>query len=346
MTVAAPAKLISAPEMVSATVRTFPTAILSAIFACCASACCAEPPGYYASAEGKGGQSLRQALHEIIDAHTVLEYSMTDEAFALTDRDPADASRVILIYSRRSEPALCCTGEWNREHVWPNSLGIDRRLPPYSDLHNLRPSDYDVNSERGHKYFDESDPSALEFTDPAHPESITCSSDADSWEPPESIKGDVARAMFYMAIRYEGGSGEPDLELTDDPSEITTSGSKMGRLTTLLVWHLVDPVSPEEQLRNERVFSRQGNRNPFVDHPEWVTEIWPTPLQLDLRHDATQAELTWPAGIPGARLEISKTLGSWEPHDATPLESDGMLSIVFDTATSRRQFYRLSLSLK
>jgi hypothetical protein len=119
----------------------------------------------------------------------------------------------------------------------------------------------------------------------------------------------------------------------------------MGRLTTLLVWHLVDPVSPEEQLRNERVFSRQGNRNPFVDHPEWVTEIWPTPLQLDLRHDATQAELTWPAGIPGARLEISKGLGSWEPHDATPLESDGMLSIVFDTATSRRQFYRLSLSL-
>ncbi|MGI9244556.1 MAG: endonuclease I family protein [Verrucomicrobiales bacterium] len=324
--------------------RVTPSSIVSAICACCVTACCAEPPpGYYRQAEGKSGQSLRQALHEIIDDHTVLEYTRTDEAFALTDRDPSNSSRVILIYSRRSEPALCCTGEWNREHVWPNSLGIDRQLPPYSDLHNLRPSDYDVNSERGHKYFDESDAEAPAFAQPAHPESPACSADTDSWEPPESIKGDIARAMFYMAIRYEGGPGEPDLELTDDPSEITTSGSKMGRLTTLLVWHLVDPVSPEERLRNEGVFTHQGNRNPFVDHPEWVTEIWPTPLQLELQHEGAQAEITWPAGIPRSIIESSADLNLWEELQATPLESQGRLSIKVDTAIRGRRYYRLAL---
>ncbi len=242
--------------------------------------CCGETDDYYASARGKTGVGLRQALHEIIDDHTVLEYTNTDEAFALTDRDPANPSSVLLIYSRRPEPASCCAGEWNREHVWPNAMGIDRELPPYSDLHNLRPSDYQVNAQRGHKFFDESDEAASGFSEPSHPESPLCSSDFDSWEPPEEVKGDLARAMFYMAVRYEGdGGGEPDLELTDNLSEITTKNAKMGRLTTLLVWHLIDPVSAEEERRNEGVFQHQGNRNPFVDHPEWVTEIWPAPLR-------------------------------------------------------------------
>ena len=305
--------------------------------------CCAEPPGYYASAEGKTGQALRQALHDIIDDHTVVAYTNTDEVFALTDRDSANAGNVILVYSRRSEPASCCAGEWNREHVWPNSLGIDRQLPPYSDLHNLRPSDYDVNAERGHKYFDESDPSETPFRERAHEEAPLCSTDANSWEPPESIKGDLARAMFYMAIRYEGDRGEPDLELTDNLAEITTSNSKMGRLTTLLVWHLLDPVSDEEKRRNEGIFTHQGNRNPFVDHPEWVTEIWPTPLQLELEQDGSNASIRWPAGIPRAVVQTSKNLTVWEEIDEPPQESDGFLSLNLPLAIQARRFYRLTL---
>ena len=126
-----------------------------------------------------------------------------------------------------------------------------------------------MNAERGHKFFDESHPE-----NPAHPEAPLCSTDNDSWEPPESIKGDIARAMFYMDIRYEGDHDEPDLQLTDNPAEITTEGNKMGRLSTLLNWHLQDPVSPEEKSRNNAVFTHQKNRNPFIDHPEWVTKIW------------------------------------------------------------------------
>ncbi|MFT5109749.1 MAG: endonuclease I [Pseudoalteromonas tetraodonis] len=319
--------------------------LLALMLSLTGSACCSEPEGYYNSAEGKSGEALRQALHEIIDGHTVLEYTNTDEAFALTDRDPNAPSKVILIYSRRSEPALCCTGEWNREHVWPNSLGIDRQLPSYSDIHNLRPSDYQVNSERGHKYFDESDPDSPAYSAPSHPEAPLSTADLDSWEPPESIKGDIARAMFYMAVRYEGDGGEPDLELTDDVSEITTNNSKMGRLTTLLVWHLIDPVSAEERFRNDAVFTYQGNRNPFVDHPEWVNELWPSPLLIELETDMTNtsASLTWPTGIPRSVVEISEDMEAWREIDETPQESDGILSIDIALTVHPRRFYRLTV---
>ncbi|MCB1606828.1 MAG: endonuclease, partial [Xanthomonadales bacterium] len=95
----------------------------------------------------------------------------------------------------------------------------------------------------------------------------------------------MARAMFYMDIRYEGGvhgitnAPEPDLRLTNDPSLIVSTGGNapvgyMGILDTLLQWHAQDPVTPAEVVRNEVIFSFQGNRNPFIDHPEWVGCIY------------------------------------------------------------------------
>jgi endonuclease I len=88
--------------------------------------------------------------------------------------------------------------------------------------------------------------------------------------------------MFYMDVRYEGGThgvtgvAEPNLILTDNASLITQSSGNasvayMGLLATLLQWHAADPVDDRERLRNETVFNYQGNRNPFVDHPEWVS---------------------------------------------------------------------------
>jgi len=93
-------------------------------------------------------------------------------------------------------------------------------------------------------------------------------------------RGDIARAVLYMAIRYEGGrdvntnQGEPDLELTNDRSKIvitSASPAYMGLLSTLLDWHSADPPDAAERERNEVIFSFQGNRNPFIDHPEWAT---------------------------------------------------------------------------
>ena len=105
------------------------------------------------------------------------------------------------------------------------------------------------------------------------------------WQTWSKLKGNVARALLYMDVRYEGGmhgvtgAAEPDLRLTDNIGLITTTSGNvgvayMGLLAVLLRWHAADPVTEAERLRNEAIFSYQGNRNPFVDHPEWVACVY------------------------------------------------------------------------
>ena len=105
------------------------------------------------------------------------------------------------------------------------------------------------------------------------PEAEDCLTDSDSWEPRDEVKGDVARMIFYMAVRYEGANGEPDLEVNDKVDN--GSDPFMGKVSVLKEWNEADPVDAFEANRNEVIFSEiQHNRNPFIDHPEWVNEIW------------------------------------------------------------------------
>src|SRR5262245_34131251 len=183
----------------------------------------APPPCYYDSADGKAGQVLRQALHDIVKNHTVITYDSsssatvdTVDALQVLDEDPANTNNVILIYSGWSVPKTNYGNGWNREHLWPNSYGFDIDVtttwPALRDLFNLRPCDSRVNSSRGNKYYDFSDPFDLNYKDSAHSNAPLCSTDTDSWEPPDTMKGDIARAMFYMDLRYAGErTNEPDL---------------------------------------------------------------------------------------------------------------------------------------
>jgi endonuclease I len=273
--------------------------------------------GYYDSAAGLTSTNLRSALHAIIRNHTVIPYSSssfdTSDALKVLDEDPSNKKNVVLLYARRSEPKsnFGAPAGWNREHMWPNSYGIDDRHPAYSDLHNLRAEDIDVNSARGNKYYDRSNTNATFYAFPAHVEAQTCSTDYDSWEPPAPVKGDIARAMFYMDVRYEGDTGtEPDLKLTEGFGLIAATNDFMGRLITLLAWHELDPVDDAERQRNEKVFQLyQHNRNPFVDQPEWVREIfWPR-LQMSLvavfSDGSVHLSFTSPREFGDARLQTS-----------------------------------------
>ncbi|MCU0772842.1 MAG: endonuclease [Verrucomicrobia bacterium] len=273
------------------------------------SASATPPQGYYSSAVGQTGSALKTALHAIVDDHTVIPYSSssfdTQNALEVLDQDPVNPNHVMLIYSRRSEPKTTWPA-WNREHLWPNSYGLDDVQPAYSDLHNLRAADQNVNSSRGNEFYDWSDTNSASFAFPAHPEAPLCSSDDDSWQPPASVRGDIARAVFYMAVRYEGDApNEPDLELTDNTASINSAAGLMGKLSTLVRWHLEDPVDAAEQLRNDRVFSQfQHNRNPFVDHPQWVQALFiprltiqPTPSGIRLRWANTGVALTLETAI-------------------------------------------------
>ena len=141
--------------------------------------------------------------------------------------------------------------------------------PAGTDLHHIRPADVSVNSRRGHLDFDNGGEIYQDN------DGLTeCRYDGDSWEPRKAVKGDVARIIFYMAVRYEGQDGNvPDLKVTDIIMVDTKQGFH-GKLSTLLKWHKEDPVDYFERRRNERVYELQKNRNPFIDHPEFVDEIW------------------------------------------------------------------------
>lgn len=311
----------------------------------------AEPPGYYAAAEGLTGAALRDALQDIVArSHRPLSYTATRAALEYCDEDPANAARVLLLYTRRSEAKTNFVrsppqndGEWNREHLWPNSAGLNSSGADYADLINLRAADATVNNARGNLPFDETSPGVTARV-PADDEAPLCSSDPDSWEPPPEMKGDIARALFYMDVRYDGSTGdENDLRLTDDSTLTGGSLPYCGRLTTLLLWHYADPVGAAESLRNDRVQERQGNRNPFVDRPAWIEAIWGNPANLSVARTGPSLVFTWGLGLQQATLETRRSPAeAWSPASGTAGTSGSLRTFsVIPPVADYRRFYRL-----
>ena len=248
------------------------------------------PQDYYAEAIGLAGDDLKEALHQIIANHIPYPYtsSSTDTWDILqdSDQDPENNNNILLVYTNRSQDKGYRDGSgnysqyengngtqsnsWNREHIWPKSHGFPNQDDiAYRDVHNLKPCDRSVNASRGVKDFDNGGNN--------HEEALSCLIDFDSWEPADFVKGDVARILFYMVVRYDPGYNNYnetfDLELVD----YTTPDNFdpiLGKLSTLLEWHVLDPVDDFEVNRNEVIYSYQQNRNPFVDHPELVDYIW------------------------------------------------------------------------
>lgn len=243
----------------------FTTILVLAAFTCFSQI----PDGYYDNAEGLTGDELKTALNDIIDNHTEFDYGDLRYILDETDQDPNDSNNLILLYKGNSISSVWDAGAtWNREHVWAKSHGDFGNTPPAgTDLHHIRPADPSVNSSRGNKDFDNGGTQ--------HHEATECYYTSNTWEPRDAVKGDVARMMFYMATRYEGESGDPDLELVDCTGTYTDAKDPIfGKLSTLIEWNEEDPVDDFERNRNEVVYSYQGNRNPFVDHPEYVNAIY------------------------------------------------------------------------
>lgn len=227
------------------------------------------PPNYYDTATGKSGSELKGSLHEIIKGHTSIPFEDTFTPLRDIFEDPTQTSNLILLHSRDSIPKFA---SWSREHLWPRSRGnADHDGPDDSDLFNLAPTIAAVNSLRGNLIFDNGNTLDPEYRLPATSLAPQTTLDSDSWEPPPGIKGDIARSLFYMAVRYDGDEpATTDLELVSIPP----IGPQMGNLNTLLLWHEIDPVDDRERTRNDLIFSTyQGNRNPFIDEPQWVTDI-------------------------------------------------------------------------
>lgn len=264
----------------------------------------APPANYYNSVDQSSAAALRSSLHNVIDDHKRFPYtsSSTDtwDILERADQDETNSSNVTTIYRNISYVKQGGGNSlYNREHSWPKSYGFpddNSRNYPYTDTHHLFAADIGYNSSRSNHYFDNCSPSCSEKATTAndghggqgggYPGDSNWV-DSNSWEVWKDRRGDIARAMFYMDLRYEGGShgvtgaSEPDLRLTDNTSLISNSRTGnnesvayMGLLSTLLEWHEQDPVDADERERNDVIFSFQGNRSPFVDNPEWVDCIY------------------------------------------------------------------------
>lgn len=261
-------------------------------------------------------RSVRQVIHDRISKSWRLPYTsdtMTDtwDVISLAEADPANPSRVLTIYGNQAVPRMSAGNDvWEREHLWPQSFGTHDESDcgfPHNDVHHLFASEPALKQARSNLLFDDCtapDCTAKKLLDGTDRANWMKGGDLGMWEVWSTgrkvftfrgirrvsttgggRRGDVARALFYMDVRYEGGKNpatgcvEPNLVLTNDRSLIvsqptTTSVGFMGMLTTLCYWHRSDPVDALERHRNNVIEKYQGNRNPFIDNPSLVNALY------------------------------------------------------------------------
>ena len=265
--------------------------------------------GYYDMVDASSSEAMRESLHEIIDDHIRFPYtsSTTDtwDILEIADENQDVPGDIITVYRNISYAKKNGGNDfYNREHTWPKSYGFPDNGPslnyPYTDMHHLFLADSDYNFFRSNKPYDNCDSSCSQYATEFNNDrgGIGGGYPGDSnwtdglytegrWEAWAGRKGDMARALMYMDVRYAGGTHgvtgymEPDLILTDDRTLMDQSNTGnneavgyTGLLTVLLQWHRQDPVDLIEIQHHETVASFQGNRNPFIDHPEWAACVF------------------------------------------------------------------------
>lgn len=248
--------------------------------------CLAQIPEYYSTIDfNETGDELKEQLAILISETHTYELEYTPEvwnALKQADLDPENPENVLLIYGYNDADAIVsndrsrdkdlschtssCTGLWVREHVFPRSLG-DPNLGfdgPGSDAHHLRAIDSQMNNSRSNRKFaDGSGNAAVLANGYFYP--------GDEW------KGDVARMIMYMYVRYQDqcmpivvGVGSTNYSFFGDMPDI------------FLEWNAEDPVNTYEMNRNTVLQNMQGNRNPFIDNPYLATAIWNGPQAHDM----------------------------------------------------------------
>ncbi len=308
--------------------------------------------GYYASIYGYG-TTLKGLLHNLLRTTHTTEYSYTatTDQLKYTDEDPNNANNVLEIYTGWSVAAGSYGGnatDWNKEHTWSKSHGgFGDNAPAGTDLHHLRPCDATVNSAKSNKDFDNG---GTALTDASPPQGYTgvtgCYQTGNTWEPRPEDKGDVARIIMYMAVRYEGTDTTYNLELVDH--EYTDEGVNLpyyGKLATLLQWHAADPPDAWELRRNNRIAERQGNRNPFIDLPGYAARIWaPCPLfNSDIATTGFTANWSVPITATNYYLQVAtdslftNIVGGYTNYDVDLLTSKSIIGL----SAGGTYYYRL-----
>jgi len=249
----------------------------------------AQPNGYYNNATGTGA-TLKTQLYNIISAgHNPLSYDGLWTAFQTTDDKvngkvwdmysdvPGGSPPYEFTFGTDQCGSYSTEGDcYNREHSWPSSWFGDA-APMYTDLFQLVPTDGYVNNRRSNYIYGVVGTATWTSLNGCKLGScVTPGYNGTVFEPIDEYKGDFARNYFYMVTRYENKlvSWSSNTTVSDILDGTTFPGFESWFLTMLGEWHTADPVSQKEIDRNNTVYTLQGNRNPYIDHPEYVTSVW------------------------------------------------------------------------
>jgi endonuclease I len=288
----------------------------------CSSVLAHIPPGYYNAAAGLTGLPLKTALHGIIGGHNVVSYSSLYTHYQHTDKKPdgkvwdmySDIPGGIAPYEFTfGQTCGSYSGEgdcYNREHSFPQSwFSGNTSIPIYSDLFNVYPTDGSVNNIRSNYPF--GDVTTVLYTSQNGSKMGNCNYPdyiGTVFEPVDSFKGDFARTLFYIDVRY----------FTEDAGWAGSEAANGSQLKAwavriLKLWCALDPVSIKEHNRNDSVYVIQNNRNPFIDHPEWLDSIYVTTTNIAESFFANSVSVSPNPSDGNFSLNISS--GIYEPID-------------------------------
>ncbi len=266
------------------------------------------PDGYYDPASGLSGTELKSALHNIIDDHTVLSYTPgVWNAYQTTDLkangkiwDMYSTYEYTFGTDQVSSDGYSGEGDkYNREHSWPSSYFNGKVYPMYSDVFHVYPTDAYVNQRRGNETYGETDTPTWTSSNGSKlgPAKSGLGYTGTVFEPINEYKGDFARTYFYMATRYYTEDGSWLNWAMADGVELKAWAVEM-----LIQWHIDDSVSTKEINRNNAVHVLQHNRNPFIDHPEYVSYIW---------GDETPEEVIAPTALAASNINSTSFTANW-----------------------------------
>ena len=279
------------------------------------------PAGYYSTANGTG-YTLKTQLYNIIKGHTDNGYAGLYTTYQTSDRDYyyENDGTVLDMYSENPsgiDPYNFSSGTtdrcgsysaegdcYNREHIIPQSV-FGSNAPMVSDAHSITPTDGKVNGMRSN--YPHGTVGTVTWTSKNGSKlgsSAISGYSGNIFEPIDEFKGDIARMYFYFATRYENTIASYSFAMFDTSSEqvFTTPFLNM-----LLIWNAQDPVSPREIARNNAIYARQNNRNPYIDHPEYVQAIWNPTADTQAPTAATSLAVT---GTTSSTVALSWTAGT------------------------------------
>ncbi|OMP31235.1 endonuclease [Mangrovimonas sp. DI 80] len=262
------------------------------------------PEGYYDAAEGLDGYTLKTALKTIIDDiddssgqafhDTSVTYSQLWTLYQTSDVRTdgkvwdvySDCDFEFGIDQDNGTGGTVECDKYNREHTFPRSwFGNNQNHPIFADAFHILPTDKKVNAERGNLAFGEVSSASYTSLNGSQRGSTDLSGPVgEVFEPVDDYKGDIARGLFYIAVRYQEDVASWETNDTNGNSMLDGTSNKVFEqwaLDLLYSWHINDPVSTKEIDRNNAIFEHQDNRNPFIDHPEYVSAIWQEELSVN-----------------------------------------------------------------